>query len=194
MVEQENGMSSPTGEVPSQDHRRGRRGKFLIALVAVALVAGITGNLLSKAFGQGHSWHHISWHDGGVFGGPLSPAQIDDRIDRMSKHIAIELDATADQQVKIANITKAAVAELRPLHEKAHAARAQAVTLLTAPTIDRSAIERLRAEQIGLAETASKRIAQALADAADVLNPEQRRKVADWMASRRSWWARWHRG
>jgi periplasmic protein CpxP/Spy len=194
MVEQSNGKPSQAGQIPPEDHRRGRRGTFLIALVAVALVAGITGNLLSKAFGQGNSWHHISWHDGGVFGGPLSPAQVDDRIDRMSKHIAIELDATADQQVKIANIAKAAVAELRPLHEKAHAARAQAVTLLTAPTIDRSAIERLRAEQIGLAETASKRIAQALADAADVLSPEQRRKVADWMASRRSWWARWHRG
>lgn len=194
MVEQNNGKPSQAGQVPPEDHRRGRRGTFLIALVAVALVAGITGNLLSKAFGQGNSWHHISWHDGGVFGGPLSPAQVDDRIDRMSKHIAIELDATADQQVKIANIAKAAVADLRPLHEKAHAARAQAVTLLTAPTIDRSAIERLRAEQIGLAETASKRIAQALADAADVLSPEQRRKVADWMASRRSWWSRWHRG
>jgi protein CpxP len=194
MVEQSNGKPSQAGQVPPEDHRRGRRGTFLIALVAVALVGGITGNLLSKAFGQGNSWHHITWHDGGIFGGLLSPAQVDDRIDRMSKHIAIELDGTADQQVKIANIAKAAVADLRPLHEKAHAARAPAVTLLTAPTIDRSAIERLRAEQIGLAETASKRIAQALADAADVLSPEQRRKVADWMASRRPWWARWHRG
>jgi hypothetical protein len=52
----------------------------------------------------------------------------------------------------------------------------------------------LRAENIGLAETASKRIAQALADTADVLSPEQRRKVADWMALGRPWWARWHRG
>src|SRR5438034_3999560 len=194
MVEQSNGKPSQAGQVPSEDQRRGRRGTFLIALVAVALVAGITGNLLSKAFGQGGSWHHISWHDGGVFGGPLSPAQIDDRIDRMTKHMAIELDATTDQQVKIANIAKAAVADLRPLHEKAHATRAQAITLLTAPTIDRSAIERLRAEKIGLAETASKRIAQALADAADVLSPEQRRKVGDWMAFPRPWWTRWHRG
>jgi hypothetical protein len=54
---------------------------------------------------------------------------------------------------------------------------------LTAPTIDRSAIERLRAEQIGLAETASKRIAQAVADASETLNPEQRRKIADWLAA-----------
>jgi Spy/CpxP family protein refolding chaperone len=193
MVEQSNGKSSQADQIPSADYRRGRRGTFLIALVAVALVAGVTGNLLSKAFGQGDSWHRISWHDGGVFGGPLSPAQMDDRIDRMTKHMAIELDATADQQVKIANIAKAAVTDLRPLREKAHAARAQAVELLTAPTVDRSAIERLRGEQIGLAETASKRIAQALADAADVLSPEQRRKVADWMAFRRPWWARWHR-
>jgi periplasmic protein CpxP/Spy len=194
MVEQSNGKPSQAGQTPPEDHRRGRRGTFLIALVAVALVAGITGNLLSKAFGQADSWHHISWHRGGGFGGPLSPAQIDDRIDRITKHMAIELDATTDQQVKIANIAKAAVADLRPLHEKAHATRAEAITLLTAPTIDRSAIERLRAEKIGLAETASKRIAQVLADAAEVLSPEQRRKVADWMASPRPWWARWHRG
>ena len=193
MVEQSNGQSKPE-QTPSEDYRRGRRGTFVIALVAVALLAGLTGNLLSKAFGQGDGWHHIAWHDGGMFGGPLSPAQIDDRIDRMTKHMAIEIDATADQQAKVTAIAKAAVADLRPLREKAQAARAQAVTLLTAPTIDRSAIERLRAEQIGLAETASKRIVQALADAADVLNPEQRRKVADWIALGRPWWARWHRG
>jgi protein CpxP len=149
--------------------------------------------MLSSAFGQGASWHRISWHSGGMFGGPLTPAQIEDRIERITKHMAIELDATQDQQVKLANIAKAAVTDLRPLKEKAQGARAQAVTLLTAPTIDRTAIERLRAEQIGLAETASKRIAQALADAADVLSPEQRRKLADWMARRRRWMP-WHHG
>ena len=93
MVEQNNGKSSQTDPTPSADYHRGLRGTFVLALVAVALVAGITGNLLSKAFGQGISWQHISWHQGGFFGG-LSPAQIDDRIDRMTKHMAIELDAT----------------------------------------------------------------------------------------------------
>jgi Spy/CpxP family protein refolding chaperone len=132
--------------------------------------------------------------------GPLTPAQIDDRIDRMTKHMAIELDATADQQAKIAGIVKATVSDLRPLHEKAQAARGQAVALLTAPTIDRSAIERLRADQIGLAETASKRIAQALTDVSEVLNPEQRRKIADWAAAFQGGgpgngpWILWHHG
>src|SRR5215470_15155171 len=178
MTDQSN--SPPPSETPARG--TGRRVTLVIAFIAVALVAGTTGNMLSRAFGQGFGWRHGGWHDG-AFGGPLTPAQIDDRIDRMTKHMAIELDATADQQSKVAAIVKAAVADLRPLHEQAHATRAQAVTLLTAPTIDRSAIERLRTEQMSLADSASKRIAQALADAADVLSPEQRRKIADWMAS-----------
>ena len=197
--------SSPdsSSSPPKARSCRGRRGIFVIALLAVAVVAGVTGNMLSTAFGQGFAWH--AWHQdgmmgggmmGGAFmGGPLTPAQIDDRIDRMTKHMAIELDATADQQAKIAGIAKAAVADLRPLREKAQAAHGQAVALLTAPTIDRSAIEQLRAQQIGLAETASKRIAQAVADASEVLNPEQRRKVADWAAAFDGGpFARWHRG
>jgi len=190
MVDQNN-TKSPAAE-PSRSNR-GRRGTFVIALLVVALLGGVAGNLLSTAFGQGIGWHHVGWHGGGVWGGALTPAQVDDRIDRMTKHMAIELDATADQQAKIAGIAKAAVADLRPLREKAQAARSQAVALLTAPTVDRTAIERLRAEQIALAETASKRIAQALADATEVLSPDQRRKVADWVTLGGPW-ARWHRG
>src|ERR1700732_5104778 len=116
----QNNSPSPS-QAPAR--RAGRRGMLVIAFIAVALLAGTAGNMLSTAFGQGLGWHHGGWRDGGVFGGPLSPAQIDDRIDRMTKHMAIELDATADQQGKIAAITKAAVNDLRPLHEKAPAAR-----------------------------------------------------------------------
>jgi periplasmic protein CpxP/Spy len=189
MVDQNNATpASPDGSSPASI-KRGRRGTLAIALIAVALVAGVTGSLLSTAFGQGFGWRGGGWHDG-----PFTAAQIDDRIDRMTKHMAIELDATADQQARIAAIAKAAVGDLRPLRERAQAARAQGLALLTAPTIDRSAIERLRSEQIGLAETASKRIAQALADAADVLNPEQRKKVADWVASRGPLMRWWHHG
>jgi Spy/CpxP family protein refolding chaperone len=162
--------------------------------------------MLSTAFGQGFAWR--AWHDGAFMGGPLSQAQIDDRIDRMTKHMAIELDETADQQTKIAGIAKAAVADLLPMREKAQAARAQALLLLTAPSIDRAALEQLRTEQIGLADTASKRIIQAAADASEVLNPDQRRKVADFVTALHDGpfgggpfggpfngpWARWHRG
>ncbi len=192
MTDQNDTISSSPSPPPARTWRN-NRGAFVIALLAVAVVAGLTGNMLTTAFGQGFAWH--AWHGGAFMGAPLTPAQIDDRIDRMTKHMAIEIDASADQQAKIASIAKAAVNDLRPLREKAQAARSQAIALLTAPTIDRSAIERLRAEQIGLAETASKRIAQAVADASEALNPDQRRKVADWIAAFDGGpWARWHRG
>src|SRR5262249_57299672 len=93
----------PPRETPARG--TGRRVTLVIAFIAVAIVAGATANMLSTAFGQGFGWHHGGWHDG-AFGGPLTPAQIDDRIDRMTKHMAIELDATADQQGKIAAIFK----------------------------------------------------------------------------------------
>ena len=195
MVDQNNAGSPNPNQAPSRRIFGGGKGIFVMALLAVALLAGVTGNLLSTAFGQGVPWQGHNWGSGGFMGGPLTPAQVDDRIDRMTKHMAIELDATSDQQAKIAGIAKAAVNDLHPLHEKAQAARSQAVALLTASTIDRSAIERLRAEQIALAETASKRVAQAVADASEVLSPDQRRKVADWVAVFHGGpWAPWHRG
>jgi len=51
MVEQNNTQSPD--RVPSPSYRGGRRAGFVIALVAVALLAGVTGNMLSHAFGQG---------------------------------------------------------------------------------------------------------------------------------------------
>ena len=50
--------------------------------------------------------------------------------------------------------------------------------LVAQPTIDRAAIEQLRADELQLAETMSKRVAKAIADAAEVLTPEQRVKLA----------------
>ena len=161
MADQNDIQPVEPGPVGQPTNRRGRGSTILIALLAMALVASLTGNILSTAFGQGFGWHRFGMRDGGMFGGPLTPAQMDERIDRMTKHMAIELDATADQQAKIASIAKAAAADLRAMREKMQAARSQAVALLTASTIDRTAIERLRAEQIALTESASKRIAQA---------------------------------
>jgi protein CpxP len=196
MTNHTTGAPSST-EAPPRDYR---------LLIVLTIAAGLTIGLLTASFAQSYGWHPGfmgGWHHGfmsggwghaGFMGGPLSPAQIDERIDRMSKHLAIELDATPDQQQKLAAIAKSAVHDLLPLREKAQAARGQAVALFTAPSVDRDAIERLRAQQVGLAETASKRIAQALGDASDALTPEQRRKIADWVASSDGpSWARWHR-
>jgi Spy/CpxP family protein refolding chaperone len=120
--------------------------------------------------------------------GPLDPARVDEHLDRMLKHLYVEIDATDEQKQRLAPIVKQAVKDLLPLREKMQGARKQALELLTGDAIDRAAVEALRAEQVQLAEQASRRIAQALADAAEVLTPAQRKELAGRVERHRHGW------
>ena len=158
---------------------RTRRGRILLFATVLAATALLAGAAVSKAFsnpfGYGPGFHGgMRWG-----GGPLDPAQIEDRADRMVRHLSIELDASNDQQEKLRTIMRGMLKDVLPAREKAQAARRQARELLTHNTIDRGALERLRVEQIALADNVSKRVVQALGDAAEELSPEQRRKLND---------------
>jgi Spy/CpxP family protein refolding chaperone len=186
--------STSSAPVP-QKPRRTRR---ILAIAGIVLAAGLTGAVATRAASQ-HGFGPGHWHGHGMmgdrFGGPIDPARAADRADRMVRHLAIEIDATSEQQEKLRAIVKSAVQDLVPLREKAQAARQQARQLLTQPTIDRAAIEAFRAQQVAQADAASKRLSQALADAAEVLTPEQRQKISEHMAQRGGGhWRRWHRG
>jgi periplasmic protein CpxP/Spy len=187
MSDQSSPASSP-GHPPAPAPRR-KRGWLFITTVAIA--AALTGAVASHAVSQGYRGH---WHGSGFMAGPLDPAQAEERADRFMRHVAIELNATPEQQEKLRAIAKGAVKDLLPMRDKAHAARERARGLLTQPNIDRGAIEAFRAEQMTLAEAASKRVAQALGDAAEVLTPEQRREVQEFLEWRRSHWRGWRRG
>lgn len=139
---------------------------FLLALVA----AGFIGAYASKSFAHGP--HHMMTAN-------MDPAQMDEHVERMVKHLAVEVDATPSQREKLTGIAQAAARDLAPLRGKVKDARTQALDLMNAEKIDRTAIESLRAEQIVLLDTVSKRVTQALADAGEVLNPDQRRKLAE---------------
>jgi Spy/CpxP family protein refolding chaperone len=69
--------------------------------------------------------------------------------------------------------------ELKPVRDQLRGLRQQGMQLLAATVIDRAALERLRAARLQLEDTRSRRMLQALTDAADVLTPEQRLKVAE---------------
>jgi len=160
-------------------HRRpGFRFARLLLVVAVAAAAGFAGSYASKSFAMGPFGHHAA------LGGPLGavdPARMDEHVERMVKHFAVEADATPEQREKLTTIAKELARDMAPLREKLRTARTQGVQLLGAPTIDRAALEKLRVEQIALADASSKRMTQALADAGEVLNPEQRKKLAERM-------------
>jgi Spy/CpxP family protein refolding chaperone len=148
------------------------RRRFFRFAAAGAAVAGLSG-LAWKATAHGNRG-----------GGPIDPARLDEHLERKLKHLYVEIDATEAQRQKLEPIIKQAAKELMPLREKVRDARRQGMALLTAPSIDRGAIEQLRVEQITAADDASKRFVRALADVADVLTPEQRKTVAARMEHR----------
>jgi len=166
-------------------NRHGNRRGFIFTLV-VALIAGLAGGYVGKSFAHGGPGH---WRDGM----PADPAKMEQRVERMITRFASRVDASAEQKDKLAVIAKSAAKDLAPLREKARAARKQAVEILAGTNVDRSALEQLRAEQIQLADAGSKRLTQALADTAEVLTPEQRKKFAERLqrGHRRHGW---HRG
>ena len=177
------------------------RPRNVLAALAVVLVSGVGGALVSQqvsaqAFGPGPFGG--GWHGGGFmgrpFGGPMDPAFIQDRADRIVRHVAVEIDATADQQEKLRAIVKSAVNDLVPMRDKAAAMRERAHTLLGQTSLTRADIEALRTEQMALADAFTKRVAQALGDASDVVTPEQRKKLDDLITARRAYWHGWRRG
>ena len=101
------------------------------------------------------------------------------------EHMLTEVGASADQKAKIHAIMKTAFEAMKPLHEKMADTHRQLHQLLAAPTIDRAALEQLRAARIADFDQASKIMVQAMADAAEVLPPEQRAKLAGLMAEHR---------
>lgn len=190
---------------PQAEHRR-RNGPYIVAAIAgVALI----GAFASSSVGQGLEHRMLAnvpgitasaapFEDGlgppfaagwqsGLFDGAIE-AFVEAHADRMIRHLSIEIDATAEQQDKLRAIVRDAVKDLLPMREKAQSARATARELLTQQTIDRAAIEKFRADQIAIHDAASKRLVQAVADAADVLTLEQRRKINDMLPGRGGRW------
>ena len=200
--------ASPKSENAPRPHARRRKGVFILAAV---LAAGLIGAYASTSFSQGfgpgfgHGFgpgfgqgYGPGWR-GGAFGGPFDPARIEDRADRMIRHLGVEIDATPEQQDKLRTIVKGALKDLLPMRDKMLAARQQARDILVQPTVDRAAIETLRADRIAAMDTASKRVAQALGDAATVLTPDQRKKLNDLLpaggwAGRGMGWHGWRGG
>jgi Spy/CpxP family protein refolding chaperone len=175
-----------TGEPPGP---RRRRRWFVV--VTLLLAGALTGAAATRAVSQ-HYWRGESFMPA-----TFDPARAPDRADRAVRHLAIEIDASNEQQEKLRGIVRDLVQDLLPMREKALATRQRGRMLLTQPNIDRAAIETLRAEQLALADGASRRLAQALGDAAEVLTPEQRRKLDDRLSElreRRGFWQGWHRG
>jgi protein CpxP len=137
----------------------------LIAIAATALIA--VGGALAYA-------HQA----GGMHPGMMSEQGMEMHLDHVQAMLG-KVGATDAQKKQIDGILRAGFADLKTAHDAHHAAFEQAHELLTAPSIDRGKLEALRAEQIKSLDTASQRLVTAIADAAEVLSPEQRAALAE---------------
>jgi Spy/CpxP family protein refolding chaperone len=177
-------IETPQPPAPSASARRRR---FLRGAVIITALAVLATGIGLKAFAHGHGFG--GWHRGGFMGAHLDPARLDEHLDRMLDHLYVEVNATDAQKQQLGPILKAATRDLLPMRERMREARRQAVALLSQPSIDRAALESLRADLLRLTEQVSKRFTQALTDVADVLTPEQRKQLAERMGRRHG-----HRG
>jgi Spy/CpxP family protein refolding chaperone len=136
--------------------------KFIIGSVAVAVAAGAG----AYAFASNDDW-------GGRH--KFMRGYMEYRLDRM----LTDAGASDDQKSKFKTIVTTTIDEVRPEREARIAMRDEIIKLIEAPTIDRNAIEALRAKQMSQFEERSKAIAKAVADAAEILTPDQRKKLVE---------------
>lgn len=164
--------------------------RVAIATLIGGLVAGVGLNAFAHGGHGGFGPFGGGFGHRGGFMGPGGPGQMDPesmqrRTEAMVKYWLADLDATEAQEKQIAGIMATTMRELAPLREKHREARKQAMEALSRPQVDRGALETIRAQELQLADQVSRRITQSLADAADVLTPPQRAKLAEKMQQRR---------
>jgi Spy/CpxP family protein refolding chaperone len=146
-------------------------GGILTGLVAFAAVAPRA--LAHRALaGHGFCGHH-------PFRAQMlaDPAAAKDHAGMAVEWALRGVDATEEQKQKARRITDLLVDQLGPVVEKHRAHREAIVRELAKPEIDREALERLRREEVALADEASKVAVGSIADLGDVLTPEQRKEL-----------------
>lgn len=131
---------------------------WLAPLVLVPLVlAGCRGN------------HH----------GNMTEAQLAERMEDVAEYALDHVDATEQQTAQVNSVLRGAAPDLVAFRREHRELSAKLRAELAKDTIDRAQVEVLRQEGLDLADRASARAGQALLDAAEKLNGDQRRKLTD---------------
>ena len=143
---------------------------------AYAATAGDFGSGRGAGMGPGHSMAmQANWRGGPGFS-----------IHRMLDRI----EATDEQKDRLEDIFDTVRDEVRPLMREFRDSRKDLAELLGAENVDAAAIETMRAERVAAVDEASKKMTAALVEAANVLTPEQREKLAGQFEGRRGF-GRW---
>ena len=159
-------------------------GAMLGAAHAQTQPAGPPGMRMERGMGmdhpgmEGHGDMHSGMGGAGMFMG--RPEWVARRVDRMLDGVG----ASDAQRAQIRQIAQAAAADMTAQRDAGRGLRAQAVQILTAPSVDAAAAESLRQQMLVQHDQGSSRMLKAMLDVANVLTPEQRMKLAERMRQR----------
>ena len=173
-IERDEFGPEPIGE------QRARRRVFWLGLVAAGMAAAIAsliaigGNSEARAMrgflGRDHGPHRHGFHD-------REAAR--EHAELAAEWLLRSVDASEEQQARVREIVDASFAALAPLTDQHRAHHQAFAELLGQETIDREALEDLRAQELGLADEASRRLVAGLADVAEALTPAQRAELLE---------------
>jgi Spy/CpxP family protein refolding chaperone len=142
-----------------------------IALAAVS-VAGLGFYAVAKDGPDGGPMGHMGGHHGF-----MQKAKGDFMEYRMSRMLDA-VDATGEQKQKITAIFEKARDSVSDMRGGPGQMRGEMKAILDKPTIDRDAVEAMRKERMQKMDDASKIMTTAMIDAAEVLTPDQRARLA----------------
>jgi hypothetical protein len=151
------------------------RRAWLGALALGLIGLGAAGVATAKPGLFAHARHAFGHLRGPHGHGSHAPSEQDVRF--TVAFLLREVDASDEQLAAVTAIATRAAADLAALRG-AHRARRDAFTAALVAA-DRGALESLRGEELAALESASQRLVAALAEAAELLTPEQRQRLAE---------------
>ncbi len=157
----------------NRKHRLGRKAR--ITLVAVTL---LTAGAVLGAGATAQAARMGGWHGMGHGWGAKSEEQVRERALDKAAWMLGRIDASPEQETRINAIVSALVGELYTLRGEHRETRRQLIAELARPQVDREALEKVRTQGMTLADTASRTILDAVADASETLSVEQREELA----------------
>ena len=101
-----------------------------------------------------------------------------DPMQHMTEKVLRRVKATPEQRAQIQKIMETQGKELSSMHGQHRQQREQALALLSAPTIDTQAVEKLRRDMVAQHDQHSQKMTQVMLAVAQVLTPEQRQLLA----------------
>lgn len=155
-------------------HRLGRRARLTVAIVTLVGVGAVLGAGATAQAARMGGWHGM----GHNWGYAKTEERVRGRALDKAAWILGRIDATPEQETRVNEIITSLVGDLYPLRGEHREHRRRLITELARPRVDGDAVEKIRADELALADSASKKLVNALVGVTEILTIEQREELA----------------